>query len=746
MSQRLIVHSGIRRSAAGLLAVLLGSVAGQALAQAAAETETFGLEEIVVTARKKAESLQNVPIAVTAIDGEALRASAMTDISDLASRTPSFTFQQQNALEQELFIRGIGTVRLNSATADPSVGVFLDEVYIGRRGTATPPIFDLERVEVLRGPQGTLFGKNVVGGAISFITARPRDEFEGYASVSMGNYGAIASQGYVTGALSDKVKARLSLYQNHHDGYSKNIVNGQELEDLESYAGRLSVAIDANEALQLLIVADASRDEGGGSARHAVDDPTKAAPGFITPNLISQDPRTTETPYDQYMKRNTSGLMLRADLDLGGPMLTYVAAVRRGDAANRWSQAGAGSPPSVTDSVLTQAEDYTGITQELRIVSAQEQSLRWLGGVYFLREKTDRTSRNTATSFLPGGAGSTRDTLDGDNIFTQVGKVSNYAVFGELEYDVASNVTLSAGFRYTIDDKSFDAEGKVLSLGPDSMDNIYSPAPLKEPYNIQVDKSWKKLTPRVLLEWSPVERTMVYGSVTRGFKGGGWQSAAANATVASLAYNPETAWNYEIGVKSELFDGRMRFNVAAFYTDFKDLQVEQLDDVDLTLVVANAASAKIKGVEAEVQVQATRELTLSAGGSLLHARYGKYLDAARGLDFTDNTMLRTPDYQFNVAANYATMVSESLKFTANVSYVYQDAIFWGPENTNREPGYGLLDARISLGEADGAWQVTLYGKNLTDKLYRTSIIPFLGDEVSLFGAPRTYGARLAVRF
>ena len=240
MNQRLIVHSGIRRSAAGLLAVLMGSVAGQALAQAPAETEIFGLEEIVVTARKKAESLQNVPIAVTAIDGDALRASAMTDISDLASRTPSFTFQQQNALEQELFIRGIGTVRLNSATADPSVGVFLDEVYIGRRGTATPPIFDLERVEVLRGPQGTLFGKNVVGGAISFITARPRDEFEGYASVGMGNYGAIASQGYVTGALSDKVKARLSLYQNHHDGYSKNIVNGQELEDLESYAGRLS--------------------------------------------------------------------------------------------------------------------------------------------------------------------------------------------------------------------------------------------------------------------------------------------------------------------------------------------------------------------------------------------------------------------------------------------------------------------------------------------------------------------------
>ncbi|MFV3077218.1 TonB-dependent receptor [Niveispirillum fermenti] len=737
--------------AAGLLAALLGATSGPALAQsapaatAAANDQPF-LAEIVVTARKRAESLQNVPVAVTAIDGETLRAAAITDISDLASRTPSFTFQQQNALEQELFIRGIGTVRLNSATADPSVGVFLDEVYIGRRGTATPPIFDLERVEVLRGPQGTLFGKNVVGGAISFVTARPKEELEGFASVSMGNYGAIASQAYITGALSDTVKARLSFYQNRHDGYATNIVTGQELEDIDSFAGRLSVQFDPNEALSILVVADAGRDSGGGSARHAVDDPTRAGFGFITPNLISDNPRTTETPHDQYMKRRTSGLTVRADYDFDGPVLTYVAAVRRGEASNRWSQPGAGSPPSITDSMLTQTEDYVGITQELRLASAQDQPLRWVSGLYFLKETTDRSSRNTANSFLPGGAGSTRDTLDGDNIFIQTGKAPNYAAFGELEYDLTTDLTLSAGMRYTIDHKSFDSEARILSLGPDGMDNALSPAPLLGPYHIKVDQTWRRLTPRVLLEWSSGNGTMVYGSVTRGFKGGGWQSAAADAATASLAYNPETAWNYEAGIKTDLLDNRMRFNLAAFYTDFKDLQVEQLDDVALTLVVANAASAKIKGLEAEVQVQPTRELTLSASGSLLHARYGKYLDAARNLEFTGNKMLRTPDYQFSVSANYAIDVGSDMRLSTNVAYVYQDNIFWGPENTNVEPGYGLLDARVSLGTTDGAWQFTVYGKNLTDKLYRTSIIPFAGDEVSLYGAPRTYGARLSTRF
>lgn len=744
--------SGYRRlKGLGLLSALLGAVSGPALAQAtsttnAASDDSLVLQEIVVTARKKAESLQDVPIAVTAIDGEALRAAALTDMSDLASRTPSFTFQQQNALEQELFIRGIGTVRLNSATADPSVGVFLDEVYIGRRGTATPPIYDLERVEVLRGPQGTLFGKNVVGGAISFITARPKETTEHFASVSVGNYGAIASQAYVTGALSDTVKARLSLYQNRHDGYAENIVNGQELEDLDSYAGRLSVQFDPNEDLSILVVADYSHDDGGGSARHAVDDPTKATPGFITAKLKSQDPRTTETPYDQYMRRNSSGLTVRADYDLDGPVLTYLGSVRRGDAANRWSQPGAASPPSITDSVLTQKEDYVGLTQELRLASEQSGDFRWLGGLYFLRERTNRSSRNTANSFLPGGAGSTRDSLDGDNIFTATGKAPNYAAFGEVEYDLASNLTVSAGLRYTIDHKSFDSEARILSLGPSGMTNTLSPAPLLAPYHIDVEQTWRRLTPRVLVEWTPERGTMVYGSVTRGFKGGGWQGAAADGPTASIAYNPETAMNYEAGIKTALFNDRARFNLAAFYTDFKDLQVEQLDDVALTLVVANAASAKIKGVEAEMQVQATRELSFAASGSFLHARYGKYLDAARKLDFTGNKMQRTPDYQFSVSANYSVDVGSNMKLGANVAYTYQDEMFWVPDNTNREPGYGQLDARVSLGQIDGSWQLTVYGKNLTDKLYRTSIIPFAGDEVSLFGAPRTYGARLSTRF
>lgn len=722
-----------------------GGTAAAPGSPAAQDGEGAQLGDIIVTATKRAESLQDVPLAVTAIGGDSIREAQISDLSEIAVRVPSFTFQQQNGLEQELFIRGIGTVRLNSATADPSIGYFLDEVYVGRRGTATPPIFDVERVEVLRGPQGTLFGKNVVGGAISLVTGRPSREVSAFNSVSVGNYQAVNVQGYVTAPVADNAETRLAYFVNRHDGYARNIVTGQALEDIETYALRASLAIRPSENLRLLLIADASQDDGNGSSRHAVDDPTRATPGFITANLRSQDPRTSETPYEQYLRRTTAGFTLRGDLDIGSASLTYLGAYRYGDAGNRWSQAGAGSPPSITDSVLTQAERYKGITQELRLASSQAGSFRWLAGLYYLREDTNRSSRNTARSFLPGGAGSTRDSLDGDNIFRNRGIVQNYAVYGEVEYDLTPTITLTAGARYTIDDKDFTASGEILSLGPPGLPNTLSPAPLLSAYAIAVDQSWRRLTPRALVEWKPSNDFLVYASATRGFKGGGWQSAAANAAAARVAYNPESAWNYEVGVKSQFLDDRVRVNAAAFYTDFKDLQVEQLDDVALTLVVANAATARIKGVEAEVQVQPIRELSFFASGSLLDARYGEYIDRARNLNFSNNRLIRTPDYQFNVGGNLSVPVGD-YRLGANVIYTYQDRIFWGPENSNREDGYGLLDARVSIATADNQITLTAFAKNLTNTLYRTSIIPFAGDEVSLFGAPRTYGGRVAWRF
>lgn len=728
-------------------AVLAVPFSGTAIAQeetpqAEENSSNLVLDSVVITARKREENLQDVPIAVTGIGAEKLRDEQITDLSEIAAQVPSFTFQSQNSMESEMFIRGVGSVRLNGATSDPSIGTFLNEVYVGRRGAATPPIFDLARVEVLRGPQGTLFGKNIVGGAINLITATPQSEFDAGGSISLGNYSSILGEGFVTGPISENMAGRLAVYREAHDGYATNIINGQELEDKNAFAGRGSLLWDLSDDVTLSLIADYSQDRSGGPSRHAVDDPNQAGFGFITPN-IPEDPRVNVSPYQQYADRDTAGLTARLDWDFGPVALTYLSAVRYGEGAGRWTQAGAGSPPSLTDSTLTQNEMYQGFTQELRLTSDPANSLRWIVGGYFLNENVTRKSQNTAISFLPGGPGGTRDTLDGDNIFIGHSGTRSYALFGEAEYDLSDTLTLAVGGRYTTDEKDLRSQAVVLDVGMPG--DLFSPAPLRAPYDVTVEDSWSEFTPKVALNWQPAEDVLLYASYASGYKGGGWQGATANAFAASEAYNPETAATYEVGLKADWFDSRLRTNLAAFYTDFKDLQVELLDDVNLTLVVANAADAVIQGFEFEVTGQATDWLTLFASGSLLDAEYKDYIDPLRNIDYSGNKLQRTPEYQFSAGGNVRHPLTNSLDFVAALNYSYQDAMFWGPDNTNVEDGYGILNGRIGVEAADGRWKLNLWGKNMTDELYRVSIIPFVGDEVSVFGTPQTYGVRLSVR-
>lgn len=719
---------------------------GQAFSQTDATTEDSSrplLEEVIVSARKVTENLQDVPIAVTAFSGEQLADDQIYDLMQLAGKVPSLTIQSQNSIESEIFIRGVGTVRLNGATADASVGYFLDEVYIGRRGASTPPIFDLERLEVLRGPQGTLFGKNVVGGALNLTTAKPQFEMGGSGYLAVGDYGAISSGGHVTGPISENLALRFAFYQNKHDGYAKNVVAGYEMEDLEAYAARGSMVWNPNEDMTLEVIIDGSSDTGNGPSRHAVDNPYAPNIGPVTAN-ISSNPRTNHSPYDQYATKDTSGITARFEWDLGSVTATYLGALRNGEADTRWSQAGADSPPSLTSSVLTQWEDNQGLTQELRFASEQDQRLRWLVGLYYLDDDTKRRSRNTATSFLPGGPRSTGDVLDGDNEYIQHGVSKNYAIFGDVNFDLTDDMTLSVGGRYTEDRKDWDIEAVEYSYGRPG--GVLSTAPLLGPFVVNTDQSWDEFTPKATLDWAFAESKLVYLSVARGFKGGGWQGGAANAIAASTPYEPETAWNYEIGFKSELFDNRLRLNLAAFYTDFQDLQVELLDDVNLVLVVANAADATISGIEGEMQTAIHENVTFYASASFIDAEYKDYIDPLRGIDYSGNQIQRTPEFQGNAGIDVSIPMSDGLEFIGNIQYGYQSEMYYGPDNTNDEPGYGLLDLRAGIGAQDGKWQVFAYAKNVSDELYRVSIIPFAGDEFSVYGPPSTYGLRLSMNF
>lgn len=723
----------------------------------AASDDSTQIEEVLVSARRRGdERLQDVPVAVSVLSDEALRKAGIADLSAVASRTPSFTFGQQIGNQQEIVIRGIGTLRLTGSAAEPSVGLFVDEVYVGRRGTATPPLFDLERVEVVRGPQGTLYGKNVVGGAVNLLTAQPSQEFSARVSASYGQFDALSGRdiwegaGFLTGALSDALAGRLAVYYRKHDGYSQNTFRNGKLDDQDTYALRGSLLFQPNDALDIHVSADFSHNESNGQSRRAVDDSSVAGFGAVVGSgLLSPNVRESDAPWDQWEDQDTAGLTARIDYKFaGGNTLTYLSAVRYGDFSGRYSLVGTRSPPSLTDAANGQREKYTGITQDLRLSSSADNNspLRWVAGLYFLREDTDVIDNSIATTFLSLlGPGSVGDILDGEFIYDQENITKSSAVYGELTWAIADRWSLTAGGRYTYDDKEYRNRSECLDFGAQP-DFIFCVAPLgAEFWNIRTSKDWSEFTPRISLDWRANENALLYISAARGFKGGGWQGKPATEAAALFPYDPEIAWTYEIGAKADWAEGRVRANLAIFHTSFDDLQVEQLDDAGLSLIIDNAASARIDGVELELQVRPIAALQLWLSGSYLDSEYRDFIDSA-GNDLSGNRLARTPEFSFSGGADYNMPLNATLTLDLRAEYQWQDDMPWLVENTVFEDSYGLLDARVALESRDAGWEVALFGRNLTDELYRVDAIPFLGDVFSRFGAPRSYGVQFTKSF
>lgn len=713
------------------------------------------IEEVLVSARRRGEErLQDVPVAISVLSDEALRKAGITDLAEVASRTPSFTFGQQIGNQQEVVIRGIGTLRLTGSAAEPSVGLFMDEVYVGRRGTATPPLFDLERVEVVRGPQGTLYGKNVVGGAVNLLTGKPSQEASGRAAISYGQFDALGGRdmweanAYATGALADSLAGRVAVFYRKHDGYSRNVLLGEKLDDQDAYALRGSLLFQPSDALDIQIIADFSHNESNGQSRRAVDDPSVPGLGMVVASgLLDPNVRQSDAPWPQWEDQDTAGLTARADYRLsGGSTLTYLSAIRYGDFEGRYSLVGTGSPPSLTDAANGQREKYTGITQDLRLSSSADSRLRWATGLYFLREDTDIIDNSMATTFLSVlGPGSVGDILDGEFIYDQKNVTKSSAVYGEVSYPLASNVSLTVGGRYTYDDKEYRNRSECLNFGAQP-DFIFCVAPLgAEFWNIRTSKDWSEFTPKAGIDWRANESALLYASAARGFKGGGWQGKPATEAAALFPYDPEIAWTYEVGAKTDWADGRVRANVAIFHTSFDDLQVEQLDDSGLSLIIDNAASASIDGIELELQFRPLAALQLWLSGSYLDSEYKDFIDSA-GNDLSGNRLARTPEFTFAGGADYNVPLSAALSLNARIEYQWQDRMPWLVENTVFEDSYGLLDARVAVESREGGWEAALFAKNLTDELYRVDAIPFLGDVFSRFGAPRSYGIQFTKSF
>ncbi len=730
------------------LAVMPQIAMAQTAAQTAPQTPTSEtaatVEDVVVTADRRERRLQDVPSAITAVTGEQLDRQRIVDLASLSASVPSFSMTEGSSLGKELSIRGVTSVRIVDATAEPSVGTFVDEVYISRMGAAFGDFYDLERIEVIRGPQGVLLGKNVVGGAISVITAKPSFTPGAQMTIGAGNYDAINASGYITGPLTSSLAGRLAYQVRNHDGYGRNVLLNTDMEDLDSHQlrGELLYQPDGS-PLRVLFTADYGSSESAGTSRTMTDDPFAAGTGALAAYRAARNlgPRDTLSPEREYANRTTQGAMLRIDYDLDWARFSSITGYRKSDGEMGYNQLGAGSPPGIADTFYFAEDQPETISQELRLVSKPSESrFDWILGAFYQHDDVHRFDANRATT------NTTIAALSGYYRYTNAAELETAAVFGQVGYQFTDQLKLTLGARYTKDKKEGTRVGACLEDGGDGLCVAALILAAGQSWTVNYGNEWESFTPQGILEYKPTDGVMLYASIGKGFKGGGWDHIPATEAGARLGYNPEEVINYEIGAKTDLFDKRVRLNVAGFFMDYTDLQSQQLILECLCTVTSNAGNAEIKGIEAELTWAVNDQLRIDASGSLLDAKYKNFISSA-GVDYSGRRIQRSPKDKFSLGLTYDFGEgSWDRAFSFKANYTYTGESFWTPDNTIKQEPFGLLDASLRYQQPGANWAVTAWGKNLTDELYAVAAQTFFGDLMNYYGPPKTFGFDVSYTF
>ena len=753
---------------ASVIALLSGmTLAMPAVAAAADQGAATQLEELIVTAQKREENVQAAPLSITAVTGTSLAKDRVLSLEDLAHSMTGISFTANSPQSNEINIRGVVNTRLSSPTADQSVSTFVDDVYVGRSGNLNSAFYDVARVEVVRGPQGVLLGKNVAGGAVNIISNSPTPERSGKVTLTLGNYDLRQTQGFLNGALTDSLNGRFSFQTINRGGYAKDILHNVEVENLDSVQARIFLAYRPTDTdLTADLIVDYSKDSNDGVNRVGIKSTTLPAsftPWSGTRALIAAirgglDVRESlpiwplfkgdVAPTPQGARHETYNVIAKLDKDvMPNVRLSSITGYRNNQSFTLYDQTGLGpangynvAAPLLFAEPVNFNEEVSQFSQELRLASTNTDSrLDWIVGAYYQKSKVHQYNRYWGEStVLP--------TLSGESHWDDHGRNEDTAVFAQLGYKVTDTLKLEVGARYTLDKKSGFQRGIIVATGDRLNPNDTAPlTPLTTNFSTPYGEKWSKVTPQATLRWTPTDDMMAYATLSVGFKGGGFQNSSSNAFAAATPYDPETVTNYEIGYKAELFDRTVRWNSAAFYMKYKDLQVQQTLSSCLCNVISNAPGATIQGLETDLQYAPNSWFRGWASGSYVDATYDTFVFA--GVNNSGKMMQRTPKYQAAFGAEVTTSVgSWEDALSARLSYRWQGKMPWAPENTTWEKAYGTLDGRITLTSPDKAWSVSVWGKNLTDELYRTNIIAFFQEEMSSFGAPRTFGMEVSAAF
>ncbi|MET0271447.1 MAG: TonB-dependent receptor [Phenylobacterium sp.] len=718
------------RFASGVSMAAISAALALSSGQAMAQDRSTEVSELIVTAQRIEENLQEVPIAVTAFSAAALERSNIETVLDIANRTPGFSAGAVDPIQSNFAIRGIGSAFgiSQNAGGDASVVTFVDGVYAGRGGTPDIDALNLERIEVLRGPQGTLFGKNTVGGLIQYVTRKPSADTSLRIEGSLGNYErrTLSARGNV--AVSDNVFVSGGVSIKSRDGFEYNETTGNRVNDQDLKTAALAVRFLPSDKLDVTLAADFTDQDQKGNPRHNICDATFQA--GIHCVGVNPDPRVVNAYTDGYLRRWLQTYRGEVNYDLGFGTLTSITGYRMVTLNFRTPFfSNPVNPPAQIESTETDHEKNKQFSQEVRLsFGGFDDRLNAQVGAYYLNE--DNVRIEDLRQDFPAPA------QTGVATYPQAVEGTSWAIFGQASFKVTDQLTLTAGLRQTWEKKDGHFIGRKVS-GPGT------PPPLAADYDVRGSKKWDALTPRFAADFQATPDVLVYASATRGFKSGGFQGIAGNGPSQATPYDPEYAWSYEGGAKTQWLDNRLRLNVAAFKTDYKDLQVSQLVPL-VSVVVGNAATAEIKGYEIEFLAKPFEGFQIDGSYAHLDAKFTSFATGATG-NFTGNDLPRSPRDKFALGAQYSAPLGEWTGF-ARVDYSNQAHMYFEGSNipTQKQEGFINVDARVSVTSPDKTWEVALWGKNLTDELVATYVTAFAPYRQVLvpYAPPKTYGVSL----
>lgn len=740
------------------LAAAFAAPVGMAHAQAAADTDS-GIADIIVTAQKRSQSVQDVGITLSVVSGDTLAERGATSVTDLTGMVPNV--QANYGAGQVAFnVRGIGTNEF-SANLDSPIALNVDEVYLSKTFMSGLLLFDIDRVEALKGPQGTLFGRNATGGTVNFFTRRPTESLSAGATVAYDNYQTLRTEAYVSGPLSDTVSARISgMITDQGKGYYRNQTLGirEGAEKKWAMRGQLQWKGEATTALLGVTYGEQtgtlSPYEGVGiftPASLAAGTPV-FCPAYLAGRATGGDAdcvRGTDGLYpgdnDPYTSNNNRlhtvrnkgyGITLRIEHEFSGATLTSLSSYQYFKRDQH--EDSDGSPVDTID-----VEYYNRIrqfSQELRLSSTGEGRWNYVLGAYY---ETDSYRNGDYLTIAAGAA---------PGLFSPFSqKVDALAAFFHNDVALTDTLSLTAGVRYSWEKIAFDG-GTFAGTGITGTPEVPT-AIVATLADLQDSRSDDDATFKLGIEWKPkidsalVDKLMVYANMSTGFRSGSYNAEFVGSQSALTSLSPEKITAYELGFKSTLANRRVQLNGALFHYDFTDGFIN-VDSASSPITI-NAASINTWGFEFDLAWKPIDQLSLSMGGGWLDSSISSDI-AVGGVSLKGNRTVQSPKWTWNGQASFRQPVSDSIDFLTSADASWRSMQYFETVNSpgSREPGYWLVNGRIGIAEADDRWSLTAFVKNLTKSEYRTYVndLPAFGWLLNIYGTPRTYGLSASVKF